>query len=92
MNEPTPKSKSWDSWEKTADEKYARRTVLVMSTDLVIIDDNANGYKYIGTAPQGSAAAASAWAITRIDNSNPQTIDHSQPLQIWNDRTSVTYS
>jgi len=63
------------------------------SSNKVLIDDNVDGNQYIGTAPQGSATSASVWAITKNDNGAPvQTFTHSQPDQIWDNRTSGTYT
>jgi hypothetical protein len=65
-----------------------------MATDTpkTLIDDNADGNKYIGEAPQGSATSSSQWIITRIGSANPKQIDTSDPNQIWDNRTSVSYS
>lgn len=62
------------------------------SSDITKIDTNADGNKYIGIAPRGSATSASVWVITRIDSANPQTIDHSLPNQVYDDRTTVSYA
>ena len=77
---------------KTVSGDPALLAVVGESSGITKIDINADGYKYIGVAPQGSATSAAVCGITRIDGANPQTIDHSLPAQIYDARKTVSYS
>ena len=78
----------------TIDGTAVTQIAEVELSDKQIIDKNVNGFTYIGVATRGSATSDSVWIITRLSDAavNPQTIDHSFPEQIWDDRTSVVYS
>lgn len=58
--------------------------------NIVKIDTNADGNKYIGEAPAGSATSDEVWHVTRDDKSNPQTLDNAAGIA-WDDRTTASY-
>lgn len=72
----------------------AELSVVSESSEVTIIDDNANGFKYISTAPKGSNpnGTESVWSTVRISSTTPQVIDHSAPNIAQSNRVSETYS
>ena len=57
--------------------------------------DASSNVEYIGIAPQGTATSEAKWRIAKLsyDGSNRYTGSLiSAPDQIWDNRTSVTYS
>lgn len=63
-----------------------------MAEKITKIDSNADGFKYIGEANQGTADGDDAWLITRVSSGNPQVIDVSDHGVKWTDRTTSNYS
>ena len=57
-----------------------------------LIDNNADGNKYVGIATGGTATTEEAWTITRITSTNPQEISNAPKNSIWNSRTGLVYS
>jgi len=76
-----------------ADGKLAINIIAGSANVKTLVDINADGYKYIGEAPAGTATSAAAWSITRISSVNPQAFLISPANSVWDDRaTTVTYS
>lgn len=67
----------------TLDKDYATR-----------LDDSASPILYIGKAPVGSAEGSAVWQIAKLDTSSGliKTWAGTGFDQIWDDRTSLTYS
>lgn len=65
---------------------------------LVYDDVSTTGYVYFGYAPIGTAQSAAAWLIKKVPTSAGQTtyaaVTNAIPstTQVWNNRTSLTYS
>lgn len=57
-----------------------------------LIDDNADGNRYIGEASRGTATSAAAWTITRIGSAAIIQFDHAPANSVWDDRTSLVYT
>lgn len=60
-----------------------------------ILDDSADPILYIGKATIGSATSSSVWQIAKLDTSSgliKTWADNAGFTQVWDDRTSITYS
>jgi len=58
-----------------------------------IIDNNADGFTYFGSAPSGSETSDPAWIIERQSNTSPDEFVVSKNNQVWDNRaTTVVYN
>lgn len=74
---------------QTSDAKEAVVVGISDMPDREIIDVNANGSTYYGTAPWGSATSDAVWVIERETSNRWVT---SAPNQVWDDRLTVIYN
>lgn len=61
---------------------------------LIFKKDDAGTYTYLGEASAGSATSLNVWSITRITNSDTTILyaDGGDFTQVWDNRTSLSYS
>lgn len=74
-----------------AQSHYTERLIVYT----VRLDENINGYTYIGKAMPGAVEADSVWQIMRMDAASTSFIfaNGSDDFnQVWNDRTTLSYS
>ena len=72
--------------------KTAGSTVVRSKPERDIIDNNADGFTYYGSAAHGSAEADAAWVVERQSNTSPDEFIVSEPNQIWNNRAALSYN
>lgn len=81
-----PRTKDWNATVQEANDNYA-----------TYIDDTSTpNVTYIGRSKVGTATSASAWQIRKIDETSGTVITWADGddafNQVWDDRTSLTYS
>jgi hypothetical protein len=63
--------------------------------ELIFVDDTGT-YVYIGNATPGTATSAASWKIKRVTTTNPVKVEYAAGTsfynQIWDNRTSLSYS
>ena len=77
---------------KTSSGEAAGLVVVASEPTRDIIDNNADGFTYFGSAPFGSAEADAVWVVERQANTSPDEFVSSAPNQIWDDRITVEYN
>ena len=76
----------------TSSGEAAGLVVIASEPTRDIIDNNADGFTYFGSAPFGSAESDAVWVVERQANTSPDEFVVSAPNQIWDNRTSLTYN
>lgn len=64
--------------------------------DQITYVDDTGTYVYIGNAIPGTLGSATSWKIKRVTTTNPVKVEYAGGStlynQVWNNRTSLTYS
>ena len=86
----------YEMFSRVGNDANGQAFIKISKADQLTYVDDAGTYVYIGNAVPGTLGSATSWKIKRVTTTNPVKVEYAGGStlynQIWNNRTSLTYS